>query len=36
MNHEGYSAKRKLEILKRCFEGTENIRQRIMILQLTR
>ena len=26
MNHEGYSAERKLEILKRCFEGTENIR----------
>lgn len=26
MNHDGYSAERKLEILKRCFEGTENIR----------
>ena len=26
MNHEGFSAERKLEILKSCFEGTENIR----------
>ena len=26
MNHEGYSAERKLEILKRCFEDTKNIR----------
>ena len=26
MNHECYSAERKLEILKRCFEDTENIR----------
>ena len=26
MNHDGYSAERKLEILKRCFEGTKNIR----------
>ena len=26
MDHDGYSAERKLEILKRCFEGTENIR----------
>ena len=26
MNHEGFSAEHKLKILKRCFEGTENIR----------
>lgn len=26
MDHDGYSAERKLQILKRCFEGTENIR----------
>src|SRR5574344_47047 len=26
MNYEGFSAKQKLQILKRCFEGTENIR----------
>ena len=26
MNHEGFSAEKKLEILRRCFEGTENIR----------
>src|SRR5574344_1696063 len=26
MNYEGSSAKQKLEILKRCVEGTENIR----------
>ena len=25
MDHDGYSAERKLQILKRCFEGTENI-----------
>ena len=24
MDHDGYSAERKLQILKRCFEGTEN------------
>src|SRR5574344_2108198 len=26
MNYEGFSAKQKLQILKRCFEGTENIK----------
>ena len=26
MNHDGFSAEHKLKILKRCFEGTENIR----------
>ena len=26
MDHDGYSAERKFQILKRCFEGTENIR----------
>ena len=26
MNHEGFSAEHKFKILKRCFEGTENIR----------
>ena len=25
MNHDGFSAEHKLKILKRCFEGTENI-----------
>lgn len=28
MDHDGYSAERKLQILKRCFEGTENIRRK--------
>ena len=26
MNHEGFSAEHKLKILKRCFEGTESVR----------
>ena len=26
MNHDGFSAEHKFKILKRCFEGTENIR----------
>ena len=26
MNHEGFFAENRLKILKRCFEGTENIR----------